>query len=367
MIPLMNLKRQYVDVRDDVRDAVDRVLESGVYTLGPEVDSFERAFAEYCGVNHAVAVNSGTSALHLALLAAGVGRGDEVVTSPLTFVATAAAIDYCGATPVFVDVEPDFYTLDPLKLEAAINHKTKAVIPVHLHGQAAEIRAIAEVCERRAVRLIEDAAQAHGTEYGLARAGSFGAMGCFSFYPGKNLGAYGEGGAVVTNDVNLAERVSLLRDWGSKTKYNYVAKGFNYRLESLQAAILSVKLKHLEGWTAQRIEKAEAYTTLLSQREDFILPKVRPNTRHVFHVYSIRVKRRQEFMNYMRENGVATAIHYPSPLHLLSIYSSLGYKKGDFPVSEMLAQEFVSLPICPYIDDSELLTVVGSALAFSGS
>ena len=287
MIPLVDTKAQYQSVKADVDAAVQRVLESGQYVLGEEVASFETAFAAACDVAHAIGVNSGTSALHLALLAAGVGPDDEVITVPFTFVATVAAIEYAGARPVFVDIHPRSLTMDADLLEAAITPRTKAIMPVHLHGQPADMSPIVEIARRHGLQVIEDAAQAHLAEYDGRRVGGIGDLGCFSFYPGKNLGACGEGGMVTTNDPDLARTVRMLRDWGAERKYVHELKGFNYRLEPLQAAILKVKLDRLEDWTQTRQAHAKMYGDLLDgvnvQR-----PEIMPYARHVFHVYAIR-------------------------------------------------------------------------------
>jgi dTDP-4-amino-4,6-dideoxygalactose transaminase len=322
------------------------VLESCQFTLGYEVDAFEDEFAAYCGVPYGVGVNSGTSALHLALLAAGVGAGDEVITTPFTFVATVAAIQYAGATPIFVDIDPATYTLDPARLEAAITPRTKAVAPVHLYGQPADMAPVLAVARRRGLVVIEDACQAHGAEYQGRRVGGLGDMGCFSFYPGKNLGAYGEGGMVVTRDPELARTIRMLRDWGAETKYQHVRKGFNYRLESLQAAVLRVKLRRLEAWTDARRAAAERYRTLLVGAP-VEPPTERPDVRHVYHVYAVRTQARPALQAALAAGGVQTGVHYPTPVHLLPAYADLKGAPGDFPHSELAARQELSLPIYP--------------------
>jgi dTDP-4-amino-4,6-dideoxygalactose transaminase len=345
MIPFVDLRAQYSSIESDVMAAAQRVFESGQYVLGPEVTAFEEEFASYCGTAHAVAVNTGTSALQLALLALGVGPGDEVITVPFTFVATAAAIGYTGATPVFVDVQPDTLTMDPAQLEDTITERTKAIVPVHLYGQVADMQPILETARRHAVPVVEDACQAHGAKQHGSPAGSFGRAGCFSFYPGKNLGAYGEGGAVTTDDPQLAQRVRLLRNWGAEEKYVHTLKGFNHRLPELQAALLRVKLRRLEEWTEARRGLARLYDSLLGGK--LRTPLQRQQNRHVYHVYCVRVSDRHEVQRELKSAGIETGVHYPIPVHLQPAWSELGYRVGDFPVSETAAREVLSLPMYP--------------------
>ncbi len=345
-IPLIDLQTQYQSLKPRVDAAVTRVLESGRFVLGPEVAAFEAEFAAHCRTGHAIGVSSGTSALHLALLAAGVGAGDEVITVPFTFVATVAAIQYTGARPVLVDVEPGTLNMDPSRIEAAVTTRTKAIVPVHLYGQPADMDPILRIAEARGLVVVEDAAQAHGAELCGRRAGSMGALGCFSFYPGKNLGAAGEGGAVTTDDDDLAARVRLLRDWGAEHKYHHVVPGFNYRLEELQAAILRVKLAELEAWTEARRAHAARYRQLLSGAA-VSLPVEAPGRRHVYHVFAIRHPERDRLARELGESGVGTGIHYPVPVHLQPAYRDLGYGPGDFPVAEQAAHEVLSLPMYP--------------------
>jgi dTDP-4-amino-4,6-dideoxygalactose transaminase len=344
MIPFVDLKAQYGQIRAQVLEAIERVLESSQFVLGPEVAGFEKELAAYCRARESVGVSSGTSALHLALLAAGVGPGDEVITVPFTFVATTAAVVYTGARPVFVDVDPLTLTMDPALIEGAITPRTKAVLPVHLYGQTADMDPIVAVARRRGLVVVEDAAQAHGAEYKGRRAGSLGDLGCFSFYPGKNLGAYGEGGAVTTDDPTYAHTVRLLRDWGAEQKYRHVLKGYNYRLEGIQGAILRVKLRHLEAWTEARRAHARRYDALLAGGP-LELPGVRPGGRHVYHVYAVRHPERDRLQAALLAQGVQTGIHYPIPVHLQPAYADLGYRAGDFPVSERAARETLSLPM----------------------
>jgi dTDP-4-amino-4,6-dideoxygalactose transaminase len=346
MIPFLDLKAQYHQIKPEIDAAVSRVLDSGQFILGPEVAAFEERFAAYCGVKHCVALNSGTSALHLALLAAGIGPGDEVITVSMTFVATTAAIRYCGATPVFVDVDLGTWTMDPNLIEAAITSKTRAILPVHLHGLMADMDAIIEIARRHGLIVIEDAAQAHGAEYKGRRAGSMGDIGCFSFYPGKNVGAYGEGGAAVTNDAALARRMALLRDWGQESKYNHVMPGYNYRMDGIQGAILNVKMKYIEAWTEARRSVASHYDRLFANSR-FGRPAPPLHCRHVYHVYSITVAQRDSLQKALDASGVRTGIHYPIPVHYQKAYQELGYKQGDLPVTESLANRFLSLPIYP--------------------
>lgn len=344
MIPFLDLKAQYVGIKVDVDAAIQKVLESCQFTLGSEVAAFEDEFASYSGSQHGIGVNSGTSALHLALLAAGIGPGDEVITVPFTFVASAAAIHYTGAKPVFVDIDPRTYTMDGTALERLITPRTKAILPVHLYGQPADMDPILQVAKKHRLVVIEDAAQAHGAEYKGRRVGSLGDLGCFSFYPGKNLGAYGEGGMVVTANPELARTVRMLRDWGGEKKYQHVLKGYNMRLEGMQGAVLRVKLRHLEAWTEGRRAAAARYDELLAG-SGIATPKVLSNVRHVYHIYAIRSLHREKWQAGLQARGIATGIHYPTPVHLLPAYADLGYKSGDFPHSERAANEVLSLPM----------------------
>ncbi len=357
MIPFLDLKAQYRQLKPEIDAAVARAIEAAQFVLGPEVEAFEDRFAAYCKVGHCRAVNSGTSALHLALLAAGIGPGDEVITVSMTFVATTAAILYSGARPVFVDVDPNTWTMDPGLIEAAITPRTKAILPVHLHGLMADMDLIMAIARRHGLTVIEDAAQAHAAEYRGRRAGSIGDLGCFSFYPGKNLGAYGEAGAVVTDQSDLARRISLLRDWGQEAKYKHVVAGYNYRMDGIQGAVLNVKMGHIESWTEARCSVAAEYDRLLAK---FPVRRPQPpaHSRHVYHVYAIGLPRRDDAVKALQEGGIGVGIHYPVPVHLQKAYSNLGYRAGDLPVTEKLADEFLSLPIFPELAPEQVAEVV---------
>ncbi len=363
MIPYVDLKAQYRSIKDEIDAAVIRVLESTQFVLGEEVAAFEREFAGYCQASEAVAANSGTSALHLALLAAGIGAGDEVITVPFTFVATVSAIGYTGATPVFVDIEPDYFTMDPSKIEAAITPRTRALMPVHLYGQPADMDPILEIARRRGLTVIEDSAQAHGAEYHGRRCGSLAEIAGFSFYPGKNLGAYGEGGAVTTTRADVAATCRTLRDWGQEKRYEHRVKGFNYRMDGIQGAILRVKLRHLEAWTGQRRQVAQWYAEALDP-ESVRIPKARQGCRHVYHVYAVRSDDRDKLRDELGKQGIQTGIHYPIPVHLQPAHADLGYHTGDFPVAEAVARDVLSLPIFPEMTREQVQTV---AAAVSGA
>jgi dTDP-4-amino-4,6-dideoxygalactose transaminase len=360
MIPFLDIKAQYASIKGEIDAAVLAVLASGQYILGDEVMRFETEFADYCNVRHAIAVNSGTSALHLALLAAGVGAGDEVITTPFTFVATVSAICYTGARPVFVDVEPVALTLDPAQLEARITSRTKAIIPVHLYGHMADMDAIRVIADQYRIPIIEDACQAHGAHYKGARAGSIGLSGCFSFYPGKNLGACGEGGMVVTNSDSHARTMRMLRDWGQDQRYHHLLKGFNYRMDSIQGAILRVKLRYLEAWTEARRAHARRYSALLARSEHVRSPVEQADRRHVYHVYAVRSRDRDGLQRALSDQGIQTGLHYPIPVHLQRAHLDLGYQVGDFPVSETAARQVLSLPIYPEMPERDLEQVVAA-------
>ena len=351
-VPFLDLAVSDAGVRDDMKRALAAVADSGRYVLGPEVEAFENRFAGFAGAKYAVCVNSGTSALQLAYLAAGVGAGDEVVVPAMTFIATAMAATYIGARPVCVDVDR-YCAMDPGALEAAITPKTKVIAPVHLYGQPADMDAVMRIAERNGVAVIEDAAQAHGAQYRGRRCGGMGLAAAWSFYPGKNIGAMGEGGAVTTNDPAVAEKCKMLRDWGQSAKGVHSEKGFNYRMDALQGAVLGVKLGQAERWADLRAEAANRYRELLSG-SPVVLQELRPDCRHVWHVFAAMVEGRDTVAARMRERGVGAGVHYPSPVHLHPCYKDLGYKRGDFPVAERIAERELSLPMFPGITEEQI-------------
>jgi dTDP-4-amino-4,6-dideoxygalactose transaminase len=359
MIPFVDLKQQYQAIKEEIDAAVLNTMANAHFVLGPEVAQFEADFSAYCGATYGVAVNSGTSALHLALLALGIGPGDEVITVPFTFVATVAAILYTGARAVLVDVDPHTWNMDPGRLEAAITSRTRAVLPVHLHGCPADMPAVTEIASRHGIPIIEDVAQAHGAEIAGRRCGSIGDLGCFSFYPGKNLGAYGEGGMVVTSNEHYADKIRMLRDWGQKHKYLHEYRAFNYRMEGIQGAILGVKLRHLDNWTESRRRHAALYRKLLAG-SGLKQPPDPQNCRHVYHIYAILVSERERLQKELASRGIQTNIHYPIPVHLQPGYADLGYRSGDFPVSEALANTVLSLPMFPELTDNQLEEVAAA-------
>jgi len=359
MIPFIDLKTQYESIKEEIQSAVNATLASTQFVLGKEVAAFEEEFAAYSGGKFGIGVNSGTSALHLALLAAGIRPGDEVITVSCTFVATVAAIDYTGARPVFVDVDPQTLNMDPSQVEAVITDRTKAILPVHLHGQPADMDPILEIAHRHGLRVIEDAAQAHGAEYKGRRVGSIGDLGCFSFYPGKNLGAYGEGGMVVTNNEDFAHTIRMLRDWGQERKYHHTLKGFNYRMEGIQGAILRVKLRHLDAWTEARHQHAAYYNELLAN-SGVQTPVEMPYARHVYHVYGVRMADRDKVQEALQAKGIQTNIHYPIPVHLQKAYENFGYGHGDLPVTEKASAELLSLPMFPELQNAQIEAVCGA-------
>jgi len=355
VIPYLDLKAQYHSIKAEIDQAIAEVLESSQFILGREVAAFEEEFASYAGGGQAIGVNSGTSALHLALLAAGIGPGDEVITTPYTFAATVAAIQYAGAIPVYIDIDPVSFNMDPGLLEAAITPRTRAILPVHLYGQPADMDPILAVARRHGLVVIEDAAQAHGAEYKGRRAGSLADSACFSFYPTKNLGAYGEAGAVVTANPELAKTVRLLRNWGESRRYYHDLRGFNYRMEGLQGTILRVKLRHLERWTEARRAIAAFYSERL--KDCCVTPREMPYARHVYHVYVIRMAQRDAVARNLTASGVQVGIHYPVPVYLQSAYRDPRYREGDFPVAEAAAREVLSLPIYPEMERWQMETV----------
>jgi dTDP-4-amino-4,6-dideoxygalactose transaminase len=362
-VPFFDLKQQHRAVADEVNAALRDVFEELAFSGGPEVKRFEDEFAAYCGVMHCVGVNSGTSALHLALLGTGVGPGDEVITTPMTFVATVAAIEYCGATPVFVDCDPETLTIDTAQIAEKITPLTRAIVPVHLHGFMADMTAIERIADRAGIAVIEDASQAHGASREGRRAGAFGRLGCFSFYPSKNLGAYGEAGAVTTNDADLAQHLRKLRNWGSEQAGHHEVKGFNYRLAGMQAAVLRVKLRYLERWNEVRRTLAARYTEHL-QDLNLRLPPQTPAGTHAYHVYAVRTPRRDALQAWLKERGIGTHIHYAAPVHMQPAYRRAAYPPGSLPVSEAAAQELLSLPLFPEMHLDQVDYVCAQVRAF---
>ena len=357
-VPFIDLDAHHRPIRAELNAAIAEVVDSAAFAGGPFVEKFEREFAAYCGSEHAVGVGNGTDALWLSLLASGIGPGDEVITVPNTFMATAEAITYCGARPVFVDVDECTYTMDPAELEAALTPRTKAVIPVHLFGQPADLDPILEFAAAYGLVVIEDAAQAHGARYKGKKAGTLGRAGCFSFYPGKNLGAFGEAGALVTNDENLAKRIRTLRDHGQNQKYHHTAIGWNCRMDGIQAAVLSIKLKYLDKCNALRRQHAATYNEAFATLEDLIIPIAADYAEHVYHVYAVRVQEREHAIWLLGKKGIQTGIHYPVPIHRQKAYQFLGYEIGSFPVAEMLAHQLISLPMFPELTRSQIDMVV---------
>lgn len=356
-VPFVDLKTQYKSLRGEILPALESLMESAQFVLGKPVSDFEQHFAEAHGIAHCVGVGSGTDALHILLWGLGLGRGDEVITVPHTFMATTETISLTGATPVFVDIDPVTYTMSPDALERAITKHTKAIIPVHLYGQPAAMDRIMEVANRHGIPVIEDACQAHLAEFGGKFVGQFGIAAAFSFYPGKNLGAYGEAGAVTTNDTALAQQLRILREHGQEKKYHHVAWGHNYRLDAIQAAVLDIKLKYLAAWTKARQHHAQTYAGILSGVGDLVVPRVHPLAVHVYHLYVVQTKHRDAMQAHLAERGVQTGLHYPVPLHLQQAYSGLGYRRGAFPVSEQVAERGLSLPMFAELTDEQITYV----------
>ncbi len=365
MVPFNDLKRQYQRIEKEILSATRRVYEKGRYILGEEVASFEEEFARSCGVRYGVGVGSGTEALCLSLKAAGVGEGDEVITPANSFISSALAISFTGAKPVFVDIDDETYTMDVNRLEFLLKHRmakegwkrVKAILPVHLYGHPAEMNAIMEIANRYDLFVVEDACQAHGAKDGRKRVGAFGAFGCFSFYPTKNLGGYGDGGMVVTDDKGSYERLRLLRCYGEKRKYEHILKGGNSRLDELQAALLRVKLKYLDRWNEERRKKADLYSERLAPM-GVVCPAERKAARHVYHLYVIRIRERDSLQGFLRKNGIETLIHYPVPIHKQKAFEELHYRNGDLPLTEQFSRMILSLPFFPEIKESEIKEVV---------
>ena len=356
VIPPENLTRWHAAIADELRDAFEEVLPVGKYTMGKQLAAFEQEFAAYSDSRHGIGISSGTAALHVALRALGVGPGDEVITVPNTYVATVFAITYTGATPVFVDCDPVTYNIDPAKIEAAITDKTRAIVPVHLYGQPTDMDPILEIAKKHDLYVIEDAAQAHGATYKGQKIGNFGKVSCFSFYPGKNLGAYGDAGGICTDDAELATTIRKLSDHGSNVKYQHDFEGVNSRMDGIQGAVLSVKLRHLDKWTERRIEVARKYSEGL--KDVCVTPVTVDHVRHVFHLYVIQVNNRDEVMNHLQEQGIASGIHYPVPLPATPAYAHLGYNADQFPVAYGIADKIVSLPMHGDLTDEDVDLVI---------
>ncbi len=357
-VPFLDLKAQHGPLREEISAAIQDVIDNNAFAGGPFVAKFEEDFAAFCECPHAIGVANGTDALWFALLALGVGAGDEVITVPHTFIATAEAITFCGAKPVFVDINEETYTLDPRLLERAVTSRTKAIIPVHIFGQPADMDPILEMAKKRGIPVIEDACQAHGAEYKGKKAGSLGIAGCFSFYPGKNLGAFGEAGAVTTHNHELKEKIQVLRDHGQAKKYYHSVVGWNGRMDGIQAAVLRVKLKHLAAGNSRRRAHARLYDELLKPIAGITIPKTADYATPVYHIYSVRVKNRDYLLKTLNERGIGCGIHYPIPLHLQDAYRSLGLARGAFPVAEQCAEEFLSLPMFPELTSEQVQLVV---------
>jgi dTDP-4-amino-4,6-dideoxygalactose transaminase len=353
-VPYFDLTSQYASLREEITAAIDRLCRKAAFILGEEVEQFERAFADYCGVKHCVALNSGTSALHLALLTAGIRPGDEVITTANTFIATAEAITYTGAIPVFVDIDPTNANIDPQKIESVLTERTRAIIPVHLYGRPAELDRILEIATRHGLSVIEDACQAHGARYKETRVGSFGRAAAFSFYPGKNLGAYGEGGALTTNNPEVAAMARSLRSHGETARYLHQDVGFNYRMDGFQAAVLNIKLKHVERWTAQRRKFSQLYREALKGSQ-LDLPIDRSGDESVYHLFVAYVDDRDGVRRELAKLDVQTAVHYPVPIHLQPAYSSLGFSAGSLPFTEKACQRVLSMPLFPEMSEEQVI------------
>ncbi len=352
-VPFVDLKAQYHSIEEEINQAIAKVLQNTDFILGEEVGIFEEEFARYCGAQFAVGVDSGISALELALRAYDIGPGDEVITTANTFIATTSAISFTGAKPVLVDIDPQTYNMDIQAIEPAIAEYTKAIIPVHIYGQPVDMDPIMEIAERNRLVVVEDACQAHGAAYKGRKVGSIGHVGCFSFYPAKNLGAYGDGGILVTNDPEIAEKVRMFRNYGQKEKYHHLFLAYNRRLDTLQAAVLRVKLRHLDKWNERRRNNANLYDHFLHNM-DIATPFEAPYAWHVYHLYVIRSVERDKLQSWLRFNGISTGIHYPIPIHLQQAYKDLGYQQGDFPVTEKYAGEILSLPMFPELTEKQI-------------
>jgi dTDP-4-amino-4,6-dideoxygalactose transaminase len=356
-VPFLDLQAHHQPIREQLDAAIGDVIDKNAFAGGPFVAAFESEFARYCGSQHAIGVGNGTDALWLSLLALDVGPGDEVITVPSTFMATAEAISYCGARPKFVDIDEQTYTMDPALLERAISPRTKAIMPVHLFGQCADMDPILEIAGKHGIPVVEDACQAHGAQYKGKKAGTMGALGCFSFYPGKNLGALGEAGGVTADDKDLAARIQVFRDHGQHRKYHHSMVGWNARMDGIQGAVLSIKLKHLDVNNVRRRAHALLYDQLLGDMEEIITPFEASYSRSVYHIYAVRVQERNQILQALADRGISCAIHYPIPVHLQEAYRFLGCAEGSFPVTERCAQEFLSLPMFPELTNEQIQAV----------
>lgn len=363
MIPLVDLKAQHDKIRNELDAAMDQIIDASSFVMGPAVKELEADFAAFCGSRFAIGCSSGTSALHLALEALGVGLGDEVITIPHTFIATIEAVSQCGAKPVFVDIDPETYTMDVAQLERAITPRTKAIIPVHLYGHPTDMGPLMEIAKSRGLKVVEDCAQAHGAEYKRQKVGTIGDIGCFSFFPAKNLGAFGDAGAITTDDEALAKKMSLLRNHGRQAKYEHDMIGYNERIDTFHAAILKVKLKYLAGWNESRRANAARYNEAL-KGSSVETPKEKDWAKHVYHLYVVRHSNRDALQAHLKSAGVATGVHYPIPLHLQPAYRFLGHKKGNFPVTEAAAENILSLPMYPELSAEQVAEVAAAIKSF---
>jgi dTDP-4-amino-4,6-dideoxygalactose transaminase len=364
-VPFLDLKAQYEKIKDEIDDAIKKVIDSCAFAGGPFVEEFEEVYAEFCGSKYCIGVGSGTEAIWLALLALGVGKGDEVITVPNTFIATCEAISMCGANTVFVDIDEKYYTINPNLLEQAITPNTKAIIPVHLFGQMADMHPIMKIAKKYGLFVIEDACQAHGAEYKGKRAGSIGDAGCFSFYPGKNLGAYGEAGAITTNNKELNDKIRMLRDHGQSKKYYHDIIGWNARMDGIQGAILSVKMKYIERWNESRRKNAMLYDKLLTSISGIIIPKEHDQCKHIYHIYAIRVRNRNELINVLKDREIYCGIHYPFPIHLQRVRQFFRLLNENFPITEKCSNEFISLPIYAEISKEQVEFVANEILSIN--
>lgn len=363
-VPFVDLKAQLRPIREQVMSGIESVLDRTNFILGDDVSKLEISFAQYTGAQFAVGVSSGLDAIHLALRALGIGPGDEVLVPVNTFIATALGVTMTGATPIPVDINESDFLINPEKAEKAITPKTKAILPVHLYGRMVDVKPLAGLARKYNLQVVEDAAQAHGAELNGQRAGSVGAMGCFSFYPGKNLGCYGDGGMVTTNDSKLKDTLLALRNYGSSVKYHHPVVGFNNRLDTIQAAVLNVKLPHLDEYNNARYRNAQKYGEALLNVGDLKLPEIPVAGSHTFHLYVIRTQQRDALLEYLNKNGIQAGIHYPTPIHLHGAYKSLNYKKGDFPVGEKICDEILSLPMFPELSDEQIVYVADTVKSF---